>query len=238
MNKPLIFISIFFSLHFFFSFHLITISLIFHFIFFSFRFLFRYTSPPLALVSLGTLPPILLAARYFGRVIRDRQKHVQELLSQSTTVAEETFSNVRTVRQFAAEQHESLRYSKKVEETYNEAVAAGMAQAWFDGVVHTAANGAILGVLGYGGVMVLAGDISAGDLASFLLYSMLVAGNVSAMSSTYADVMKAGKSIFKRRRSNVAVTIVRVFFISLFLLYCLLCNHSFQTNPNCITKPL
>jgi len=192
----------------------------------------------LALVSLGTLPPILLAARYFGRVIRDRQKHVQELLSQSTTVAEETFSNVRTVRQFAAEQHESLRYSKKVEETYNEAVAAGMAQAWFDGVVHTAANGAILGVLGYGGVMVLAGDISAGDLASFLLYSMLVAGNVSAMSSTYADVMKAGKSIFKRRRSNVAVTIVRVSFISLFLFYCLLCYHSFQTNPNCITKPL
>ena len=35
-----------------------------------------YTSPPLAMVSLGTLPPIFLAARYFGRVIKDRQKHV------------------------------------------------------------------------------------------------------------------------------------------------------------------
>ena len=82
-----------------------------------------YTSPPLAMVSLGTLPPIFLAARYFGRVIKDRQKHVQELLSQSTTVAEETFSNVRTVRQFAAERHESSRYGSKVEQTYDEAVS-------------------------------------------------------------------------------------------------------------------
>ena len=70
-------------------------------------------------------------------------------------------------------------------------VRAGYAQAWFDGTVHTAANAAILGVLGYGGTMVLSGSISAGDLASFLLYSMLVAGNISALSSTYADVMRA-----------------------------------------------
>ena len=40
----------------------------------------------------------------------------------------------------------------------------------------------------------------------------------------------------KRRRSNVAVIIVRIVFISSFLFYCLLCNHSFQTNPNKITN--
>ena len=42
----------------------------------------------------------------------------------------------------------------------------------------------------------------------------------------------------KRRRSNVAVIIVRVIFISSFLFYCLLLNHSFQTNPNKITNCL
>ena len=40
----------------------------------------------------------------------------------------------------------------------------------------------------------------------------------------------------KRRRSNVAVIIVRILFISSFLFYCLLSNHSFQTNPNKITN--
>ena len=40
----------------------------------------------------------------------------------------------------------------------------------------------------------------------------------------------------KRRRSNVAVMIVRVLLISSFLFYCFLLNHSFQTNPNKITN--
>ena len=40
----------------------------------------------------------------------------------------------------------------------------------------------------------------------------------------------------KRRRSNVAVIIVRIVFISSFLFYCLLLNHSFPTNPNKITN--
>ena len=48
-------------------------------------------------------------------------------------------------------------------------------------------------------------------------------------------VLEAGK-YSKRRRSNVAVIIVRVVFIGLFLFYCLLLNHSFQTNPNKITN--
>jgi serine/threonine protein kinase len=42
----------------------------------------------------------------------------------------------------------------------------------------------------------------------------------------------------KRSRSNVAVNIDRIVFISSFLFYCLLLNHSFQTNPNRITNCL
>ena len=40
----------------------------------------------------------------------------------------------------------------------------------------------------------------------------------------------------KRCRSNIAVIIVRIIFISAFLFYCLLLNHSFPTNPNSITN--
>ena len=45
-----------------------------------------------------------------------------------------------------------------------------------------------------------------------------------------------GGKYSKRRRCNVAVIIVRVIFISSFPFYCLLYNHSFQTNPNRITN--
>ena len=56
-----------------------------------------YTSPSLSLMSLGTLPPIFLAARYFGRIMKDRQKKVQELLADSTGIAEEVFGNMRSL---------------------------------------------------------------------------------------------------------------------------------------------
>ena len=51
----------------------------------------------------------------------------------------------------------------------------------------------------------------------------------------YAGVMTVGK-YSKRRRSNVAVIIDRIVFISPFLFYCLLLNYSFPTNPNRITN--
>ena len=44
------------------------------------------------------------------------------------------------------------------------------------------------------------------------------------------------RKLIKRRRSNVAVIIVRIVFIGSFLFYCLLLNHSFQTNPNRVTN--
>ena len=55
------------------------------------------------------------------------------------------------------------------------------------------------------------------------------------LTGTIATVLASGK-YSKRRRSNVAVIIVRTIFISSFLFYCLLLNHSFQTNPNKITN--
>ena len=52
---------------------------------------------------------------------------------------------------------------------------------------------------------------------------------------TYNAFLTLGK-YSKRRRSNVAVIIDRKVFISSFLFYCLLFNHSFQTNSNRMTN--
>ena len=58
---------------------------------------------------------------------------------------------------------------------------------------------------------------------------------LSGMYRQLRTIRLAGK-YSKRRRSNVAVIIIRIVFISPFLFYCLLLNHSFQTNPNRITN--
>jgi ABC-type multidrug transport system fused ATPase/permease subunit len=150
-----------------------------------------HASPKLALVSLCSLPPVFLGARYFGRILKEQQTQVQEKHAEATSLAEEVFQGVRTVRQFTAEEYETDRYSSLVKSAHGAAIRAGKAQAAFDATVHVAANGALLGVIGYGGTLVLAGELTAGDLTGFLMYSLLVAGNISGLSSTYTEIMKA-----------------------------------------------
>ena len=60
-------------------------------------------------------------------------------------------------------------------------------------------------------------------------------GLQSTVTSSMTREVRSGK-YSKRRRSNVAVIHVRIIFIVAFLFYCLLLNHSFQTNPNSITN--
>ncbi|KAL9181957.1 hypothetical protein ACHAXT_012300 [Thalassiosira profunda] len=150
-----------------------------------------YTSPTLAMVSLMSIPPVFLMARTVGRTIKAKQKDVQSLHGKATDVAEEVFGGIKTVQLFNSERLEYDRYSEAITKAHDKEISVGRTKAAFDGVVHVAANGAILLVMGYGGTLVLAGELSAGDLTGFLMYSLLMAGNVSSLSGTYTEIMKS-----------------------------------------------
>ena len=148
------------------------------------------TSPTLTLVSVATLPPLFIGVRLAGRRLREQQGHVQALHSHATTVAEQTLQGMTTVVQFAAQPQEYKRYADAVQQAHAEAIRTGRTQALLEAGVYVAANGAVLCVLGYGGSMVVAGTLSVGDLTAFLMYSLLLAGNVGGLSSTYAEMSK------------------------------------------------
>ncbi|KAL3768047.1 hypothetical protein ACHAW5_001434 [Stephanodiscus triporus] len=150
-----------------------------------------YTSPTLAMISLLSIPPVFLMARVVGRRLKERQNSVQKLHGKATDIAEEVFGGMKTVQSFNAQGLEYDRYATAVTAAHDKEVDVGKIKAAFDGVVHVAANGAVLLVMGYGGTLVLAGELSAGDLTGFLMYSLLMAGNVSSLSGTYTEVMKS-----------------------------------------------
>jgi len=150
-----------------------------------------YTSPTLAIISLLSIPPVFLTARIVGRRLKKNQKQVQELHGKATNVAEEVLGGIKTVQLFNAEMMEYNRYSKTVNAAHDKEIQVGKTKAMFDGMVHVAANGAVLLVLGYGGKLVLQNEMTAGDLTGFLMYSLLMAGNLSSLSSTYAEIIKS-----------------------------------------------
>ena len=151
-----------------------------------------YTSPTLATVSLCTLPPILVSSRIVGRRLQEQQTIVQEQLARATGLAEQTLGGMATVKQHhAAEEYEAHRYRNAIAQAHQTAVQTAHMQAQLEGFTFVGANGAVLGVLGYGGNLVLQGAMTAGDLTGFVMYSVFLAGNLSNLATIYADLSRA-----------------------------------------------
>lgn len=150
-----------------------------------------YTSPMLALISCGTLPPVFILARHFSHRLKKRQEEVQEKLGEATSLAEQALNHSTTVKQSAAETFEAVRYRNRVADAHATAVDTAHMQAQLEASAHVAANAAILGVLGMGGSMVLENSITAGDLTGFVMYSLLMSGNLSSLTSIYGDMVRA-----------------------------------------------
>uniref|UniRef100_A0A7R9W9X8 ABC transporter n=1 Tax=Pseudictyota dubia TaxID=2749911 RepID=A0A7R9W9X8_9STRA len=150
-----------------------------------------YTSISLALISVAILPPIALAARMVGRRMRDRQKQVRELHASATSLVEQALTCITTVQQFVAEEFEVQQYNKAINEAHVQGIQNTKLQALFRSVMQLVVNLALLCVLGYGGMLVSQGQLTPGDLASFVMYSVMMGGNVSGISTMYIDLMKA-----------------------------------------------
>merc|ERR1719427_1419519 len=133
-----------------------------------------YMSPQLAMVGLGIVPPVSVYAIYMGRKVRAVSKELQDSLAASTELAEEKISNIRTVRVFAMEKREIAAYQQRVQAFLATAAREALVNAQFYGLTGLTGNMIIITTLYYGGTLVTQGDLSDGNLASFVLYSAYV----------------------------------------------------------------
>lgn len=170
-----------------------------------------YTSPVLAFGLLGCIPPIAIGTAIFGKRIRRIARDVQDTLAETGIIAEETISGIRTVRAFAKEDFEATRYTAALERSYQMARRRITAIAYVTAAAGVFGYAAIVGVLWYGGRLVIAKEMSVGDLTSFILYAMTVAISVGSLGSLWTDFMAAtgaAKRVFELldRKSEIALT--------------------------------
>jgi len=149
------------------------------------------TSWRLTLLALAVVPVISVGVRKFGRYVRELSHKTQAAAAMAASIAEESFGAVRTVRSFAQEGHESLRYGEKVDET----LKLGLKQAKVVGLFYGGMNGAstlsVVIVVIYGAFLTIYGSMTTGNLTSFILYSLTVGSSVSSLSGLYTTAMKA-----------------------------------------------
>ncbi len=134
-----------------------------------------------------TVPVASLAARYFGGRIRRLSRKVQDELAETTAIAEEGLSAVRVVKAFARESYEVGRYGKAVDGLFGTARHRVLLETVFWSATGLTFMVVMVAIFWYGGVEVLAGRLTPGDLVAFIFYAMNVARSVGMMSRLYTS---------------------------------------------------
>ncbi len=154
--------------------------------------LLAFISPRLTLFMLALIPVVAIVARIFGAYIRKLSKQAQTVVAESNTIVEETLQAVASVKAFANEAFEILRYKKKTDEVINVSLKGAKWRGLFISFTMFALFGSIIGVIWYGVSLIHQGaGLSTGDLLKFVLYSVFIGGSISGVADLYSDIQKS-----------------------------------------------
>jgi ATP-binding cassette subfamily B protein len=149
------------------------------------------TSPRLTILMLALVPPVALGAVVAGRRLSKLSKKAQDALARANEAAEESIAGIRTVRSFAREEAEAERYGERIWESFGVSRRRVRVVAFFIGAMNLAAFGSVSAVLWFGGRMVMDGRLTVGELASFILYTLIVAMSMTALANLWSDFARA-----------------------------------------------
>jgi ATP-binding cassette subfamily B protein len=150
-----------------------------------------WTSPRLAGFAAIGIPLIILPIVFFGRRVSKLSREAQDRVADANARASETLNAIHTVQSHAREAHESERFSGAVGTALAAARRRIGTQAGLTAAVIVLIFGAITAVLWIGAKDVIAGTMTAGLLSQFVLYAVIGAGSVGALTEVWAEVQRA-----------------------------------------------
>jgi ATP-binding cassette subfamily B protein len=149
------------------------------------------TSFHLFSLNLGLMTLLMLPLFAIGRKVKKLSRESQDKIADASALAGEILNAVPTVQAYTQEQRETERFKGRAEISFMTAIRRTRFRAVLSAVIIMAVMGSIIFVLWIGANQVHAGSMTGGQLASFVLYAMLVAGGVSTMAEVWGDVMRA-----------------------------------------------
>ncbi len=149
------------------------------------------TSLKLTGLALLVVPAILVPLIVFGRRVRGLSRAAQDRIADSSAYAGETLNAIHTVQSFAHESRDRALFGDAVESAFSSAKSRIRARATMTAMVIFLIFGGIVAVLWVGARLVLTGEMTPGELSQFVLYAVLTAASVGAVSEVWGDVQAA-----------------------------------------------
>lgn len=149
------------------------------------------TNVKLTLMVMLCVPLVVAPILIFGRRVRSLSRASQDRIADVGSFVSETIQNVKVVQAFNHQAADQQRFAGHVEQAFEVARHRILQRSFLTTLVITLVFGAVIVMIGVGGNDVLAHRISAGDLAAFVFYAVMVAASVGAISEVFGDLQRA-----------------------------------------------
>lgn len=148
----------------------------------------------LSIIVLLPLPILSFAIFKVNTIINRRSDAIQSQLSTLTSFVQEAFSGVRVMKAFAVEDDSRLDFEKATEEYYQRSMSLAKVDAMFFPLMVFLTGMSTLLTIGVGGLMVINGEITIGNVAEFVLYVNLLTWPVASLGFTSSLIQRAAAS--------------------------------------------
>ncbi|MDF9777889.1 ATP-binding cassette subfamily B protein [Pseudomonas baetica] len=149
------------------------------------------TNPKLTSIVVVALPLVIAPILIFGRRVRNLSRLSQDRIADIGSYVSETLGQIKTVQAYNHQAQDERRFAVTVEEAFNTARKRIFQRAWLITLVIVLVLGAVGVMLWVGGMDVMAGRISTGELAAFVFYSLIVGSAFGTLSEVIGELQRA-----------------------------------------------
>lgn len=149
------------------------------------------TNPKLTSIVVVALPLVLAPILIFGRRVRSLSRESQDRVADVGSYVSEALGQIKTVQAYNHQQQDKQRFARTAEEAFETARKRILQRSWLITLVIVLVLGAVAVMLWVGGMDVIDGTISSGELAAFVFYALIVGSAFGTLSEVIGELQRA-----------------------------------------------
>jgi ATP-binding cassette subfamily B protein len=150
-----------------------------------------FTNPKLTSIVVIALPLVVAPILIFGRRVRSLSRESQDRVADVGSYVSEALGQIKTVQAYNHQAQDRQRFGQTAEDAFDTARKRILQRSWLITLVIVLVLGAVAVMLWVGGMDVIAGRISGGELAAFVFYSLIVGSAFGTLSEVIGELQRA-----------------------------------------------
>ena len=169
-----------------------------------------FLSRELSLTITGSVVLMVILGSIFGAMLRNWSRAAQAKISNTLATADESLSNIRTVRSLGRETFEEEKFEEKLEDLFYLNTKLGLGIAAFQGLSSVVINSLFLVVLAHGGTLVAGNQFSPGNMLAVMVATQTLQRSLGSLSILFGQVIRGwtgGTRVFEYLNSRPMIPI-------------------------------